>query len=134
MRLIWLCSVVFWHADKSVYQRETSLKISSIMGGIEDNERKRQWFQACIYILNKHWDKVDNFRIDKFLALLRHMFSQVLGYIMSTGYEAESVQWLQGMLDKLFSDNLSAQGISLQIVDVFVPELGKIDKDGVTLD
>jgi len=29
---------------------------------------------------------------------------------------------------------LSAQGISLQICDVFVPELGKIDKDEITLE
>ena len=70
-----LLNVVFWHSDKSVYQRETSLKISKIMEGIKDGERKQQWFLACLYILNKHWDKVDNFRIDKFLALLRLMFS-----------------------------------------------------------
>ena len=57
------------------------------MEGIETGERKQQWFQACLYILNKHWDKIDNFRIDKFLALLRHMFAQVLGYLKSTGYE-----------------------------------------------
>ena len=78
---------MFWHADKSVYQKETSLKISQIMHGIQSNDRKQQWFQACMYILNKHWDKVDNFRIDKFLALLRHMFSQVLAYLKSTDYD-----------------------------------------------
>ena len=42
--------------------------------------------------------------------------------------------WLQEVLNKLFGDSLSAQGICLQICDVFVPELGKIDKDGVSLD
>lgn len=72
---------MFWHADKSQYQRETSIKIASIMGNLtgstddEVSERKRAWFEASLYILNKHWHKVDNFRIDKFLALLRHMFS-----------------------------------------------------------
>ena len=125
---------MFWHADKSVYQRETSMKIANIMAGINDGERKRQWFQASMYILNKHWDKVDNFRIDKFLALVRHMFSQVLAYLKSTNYEASAISWLQGLLDKLFSDSLSAQGICLQITDVFVPELGKVDKDEITLD
>ena len=32
--------VVFWHADKSVYQRETSLKISKIMEGMATGEQK----------------------------------------------------------------------------------------------
>ena len=80
-RSIFIVDVVFWHADKSQYQRETSIKIASIMGNLtgstddEVSERKRAWFEASLYILNKHWHKVDNFRIDKFLALLRHMFS-----------------------------------------------------------
>ena len=85
---------MFWHSDKSVYQRETSIKISKIMEGIADAEKKQQWFQACLYILNKHWDKVDNFRIDKFLALLRLMFAQVLTYLKSTDYESKAVAWL----------------------------------------
>lgn len=110
------------------------MKISKIMEGIPVIEHKMQWFQACIYILNKHWDKVDNFRIDKFLALLRHMFAQAIIFLKSTGYKAEYVSWLTGLMSKLFNDNLSAQGISLQICDVFVPELGKIDKDEITLE
>ena len=77
---------------------------------------------------------MDNFRIDKFLALLRHMFAQVLTYLKEVEYEESAVSWLQTLLDRLFADNLSAQGISLQITDVFVPELGKCDKDGITLD
>ena len=32
--------VVFWHADKSVYQRETSMKISKIMEGMATGEQK----------------------------------------------------------------------------------------------
>lgn len=87
-----------------------------------------------MYILNKHWDKVDNFRIDKFLALLRNMFSQVLAFLKETNYDQSHIDWLTGMLEKLFLDNLSAVGICLQITDVFIPELGKIDKDGISLD
>lgn len=55
-------------------------------------------------------------------------------YIKSTRYEASAVEWLQALLQKLFMDILSAQGISLQICDVFIPELGKVDKDGISLD
>lgn len=104
------------------------------MEGIKSGEKKQQWFQAGLYILNKHWDKVDNFRIDKFLALLRHLFSQVLTYVKETQYDSATVSWLSALLEKLLLGDLSAQGISLQICDVFIPELGKVDKDGVTLD
>ena len=41
-------------------------------------ERRKSFFDAALYILNKMWDKIDNFRIDKFLGLLRHLFAQAL--------------------------------------------------------
>ena len=75
---------MLWHADKPLYQKELSLKIAKIMEGIEASEddsteetvrRKQAWFDAGLYILNKNWDQLDNFRIDKFLAFLRNMFN-----------------------------------------------------------
>jgi len=39
------------------------------------SERQKQWFEAALYIFNKHWDKVDNFRIDKYLMLVRNLFN-----------------------------------------------------------
>lgn len=62
------------------------------------------------------------------------MFSQVLAFVKSTNYAQETLDWLQAQMDKLFKESLSAQGICLQISDVFIPELGKIDKDGLTLE
>ena len=41
----------------------------------ETVRRKQAWFDAGLYILNKNWDQLDNFRIDKFLAFLRNMFN-----------------------------------------------------------
>ena len=77
---------MFWHADKPLYQNQTSLKISTILEGLgqkenrkisveESDKRQQAWFDAFLYIMNKNWDQVDNFRIDKFLALIRHMFN-----------------------------------------------------------
>ena len=82
-----------------------------------------------MYILNKHWDKVDNYRIDKFLALLRHMFSQMLNYIKEQDYSAQVIEWYEKTMLRYLLDNLSAQGICLQICDIFIPELGKTDKE-----
>ena len=134
-----ILDVVFWHADKSQYQRETSLKIAGIMTNLpgptseEANARKKAWFEACLYILNKHWHKVDNFRIDKFLALLRHMFSQALTFIKSGEYAQIDLDWFEQLLQKTLTDPKSSQGIALHICDIFIPELGKIDSKDISL-
>jgi len=49
-------------------------------------ERKRQWFEEFLYVFNIHWDKVDNFRLDKYLMFLRYMFNQVLTFIKTKEY------------------------------------------------
>lgn len=49
-------------------------------------------------------------------------------------YAEKYISWLSNIITKLLTDNLSAQGIALQICDVFIPELGKIDQEEITLE
>ena len=82
---------MFWHSDKSVYQRDVSLKIAKIVSDLSNKTdcwdgKQKQWFEACLYIFNKHWDKVDNFRIDKYLMLVRNIFSAAFSILKKTGY------------------------------------------------
>jgi len=48
---------------------------------IDDEEketRQKQWIEAFLYIFCKHWNKVDNFRIDKFMMLVSLQLNQCL--------------------------------------------------------
>jgi hypothetical protein len=83
---------VYWHSDKSVYQRDTAEKIAKIftlLGDTGEEQRQRQWFEAFLYIFNFHWDKVDNYRIDKYLMFLRYQFNEVLSYLKNHNYQQE---------------------------------------------
>lgn len=123
---------MFWHSDKSVYQRDTSLKIAAILVNLSPEERQwsprqKQWFESCLYIFNKHWDKVDNFRIDKYLMLVRNIFNAAFQIFKRTDYDQQDMEWFCQLIGKWFSDNLTAQGLLLQMVDIFVPEMGKVN-------
>ena len=39
------------------------------------------WFEAFLYIFNKHWNIVDNFRIDKYLMFLRLQLSSMFSFL-----------------------------------------------------
>ena len=54
-----------------MYQKECALKIAAVMGKLDTDSKKKLWFEQFLYIFNIHWDKVDNFRIDKYLMFLR---------------------------------------------------------------
>ena len=45
------------------------------MNQLSTEEHKKQWFEGFLHIFNLHWDKVDNFRIDKYLMFLRFQFN-----------------------------------------------------------
>ena len=64
----------FWHSDKAPYQKDLAEKITKLftqIGQVHGPQRQKDWFEAFFYIANLHWDKVDNYRIDKFLMFLR---------------------------------------------------------------
>ncbi len=49
------------------------------------------WFENFLYIFNTHWDKVDNFRIDKYLMFLRFHFREVLKFMKEGQYA--NIEW-----------------------------------------
>lgn len=126
---------MFWHSDKPTYQRDTAVKITQIMKGLGDSrDRQKQWFQAFLYIFNKHWNIVDNFRIDKYLMFLRLQFSALFDFLKDGGYSEDDLAWISGLLSGLMGDNTTALGIPLQICDVYLPELCKTDGQDIAFE
>lgn len=68
----------FWHSDKAPYQHLLSGRITQLFTKLPTLDRQKQWFEAFLYISNLHWDKVDNYRIDKYLMFLRMQLHEVL--------------------------------------------------------
>ena len=80
-----------------------------------------------------HWDKVDNFRIDKYLMLLRMQLKEVLEMLKVQAYKKELMYWFNVQISRLFVEvNLICKGIPLQICDVFLQELNKVDAETIS--
>ena len=126
---------MFWHSDKPSYQRDTAVKITEIMKGLGDHrEHQRQWFEAFLYIFNKHWNIVDNFRIDKYLMFLRFQLSALFTFLKQGEYTTSDLDWLSTSLISLMLDPTTALGIPLQICDVYLPELCKSDGEQISFE
>jgi hypothetical protein len=54
-------------------------------------DRQKAWFEAFLHIANLHWDKVDNYRIDKYLMFLRYQLHEVLQFLKEHSYDEEKV-------------------------------------------
>ena len=77
------------------------------MSEIEGDDKKRLWFEGFAFIFNMHWNKVDNYRIDKYLSFLRFMFGQVLLFLKENQYtqNKELMSWYQTMLTQILLDS-----------------------------
>jgi ribosomal RNA-processing protein 1 len=124
----------FWHSDKSPYQKDLAEKISKLFTQIGQIDHQKLWFEAFLYIANSHWDRVDNYRIDKYLMFLRFQLHEVLQFLKQHEYSRETVMdWFNDLIRKLFSEeNTTSKGIPLQLCDVFLQELNKIDAEGIS--
>lgn len=121
---------MIWHSDKPLYQKACGEKIASVMSLLKSPDNKMEWFENFLYIFNSHWDKIDNFRIDKFLMFLRFMFRQALQFLKESEYNEEYIQWYQNSIYRLYKGQLSseaASGVTLQICDIFLQELNQTD-------
>ena len=60
-------------------------------------------------------------------------FNALLTFMKDNKYDSNITEWYQELIYKLLIDsqqlNVAAAGIALQICDVFVQELNKVDKD-----
>ena len=86
--------VDFWHSDKAQYQSELAQKIAKLftqIGEVHGVDKQKVWFEAFLYISNLHWDKVDNYRIDKYLMFLRYQLNEVLQFLKAHEYNDENV-------------------------------------------
>ena len=84
--------------------------------GDEAETKRMLWFNAFIYIFNKHWNKIDNYRIDKYLMLLRFMIAENFKWLKSVGYDKKRLDWFCALLVDTLKEGepaLNAQGIPL---------------------
>jgi ribosomal RNA-processing protein 1 len=88
-----------------------------------------------MYIFNLHWDKVDNYRIDKYLMFLRFQLNEALKMVKENAYDKEIVlNWFSNQLKKVLylEENTTSKGIPLQLCDVFLTELNKVDAENIS--
>lgn len=126
-----------WHSDKPLYQKENAEKIAKLfteIGHKHGVEKQKLWFEAFMHIANLHWDKIDNYRIDKYLMFLRFQLNEVLHFLVKHNYDQElALGWFKSQMKRLYSnDELVSRGIPLQICDVFLQELNKVDAENIS--
>lgn len=115
--------VVVWHADKPKYQNEVARHIGNIINFFSE-ELGLKWFKAGMVNLMSHWNTIDHHRHNKYLYLIRVCFSSCLKYIKERPkLRKDFVELMNYLMDP---DDLAGDGVVLQLMTVYIEEIGKI--------
>jgi hypothetical protein len=78
-----------WHSDKPLVQHECALKLARLLEAPPTPLLKDLFLRSFLRTLAAHWGKVDQWRVDKYMALVRKMCYQVFQYLVATVQDAK---------------------------------------------
>ena len=124
---------MFWHSDKAPYQRELGERIAALWTQVARSQTtSEKWFRGCFSALCSHWNRVDNYRINKYLMLLRFLFRNLILYVCITATEEALAFYHDLMLQQLLCPRHSVErplGVPLQACDVIMSEISWVREE-----
>lgn len=82
------------------YQHALGLTFIELPNYRETPEEKFKWFQHMWKSLKLHWDRIDGFRIDKFMMLIRLHVNKIFSVIKESKYDLKVIEGLMKGLEE----------------------------------
>ena len=122
----------YYHSDKPKYQDALSTKIVNFMNLIEEEEKKQIWNKYFFRWMWFHWNRIDGWRINKYLALIRKQLVAVFKHIniIWDSNPLHAKVYIDSLYDEALKEKDVPLGVGMQIADVYIEEISKnFDKD-----
>ena len=95
------------------------------MNDIEDEDHKLLWHRNFFKMLARHWDKLDNWRINKYLMLIRKQIIVLFKHIQNIWDDKPDYvpQYMEAVYEESLKEDDVPMGIGLQMADVYIEEM-----------
>lgn len=117
-----------WMSDKPLPQENLATKIASLMHSFDQIDVKLQFFAAFLKTMANEWNGIDQWRIDKFMMLVRKVTREVIRIVQQSDWNDEVIDKLNKTLSKtiLTNDILPPRGLFMHFTELFFEEVAKI--------
>lgn len=123
---------MMWMSDKPMVQEELAEDLGKLIECFSDVKTGVQFFGAFLKTMCREWFGVDQWRMDKFLMLIRRMLRYMFRALKKDNWSAASVKEFNNhILDTILAENAS-NGITMHFLDVFFEELAKVSDGELT--
>lgn len=125
----------FWHSDKPRYQEVLATKIANFTDMIKKEEHVLMWVRYFFKCICLHWDRIDTWRINKYLSLIRKQLVVVFKHLQKT--LVTNPERIKEYMDAIYEESLKDKdvplGVGMQMADIYIEEMSKcFDKQELT--
>lgn len=116
-----------WMTPKPAAQEVLSTRLSQLIRTMEP-DRALDFLRSFYSSMSREWPGLDQHRLDKYYTLVRRVVFESFRYLASRTWDAEfaielAEVYAQGPLS---TTEASFAGLTLHVVDVFIPELSRV--------
>lgn len=124
-----------WMADKPKPQQQLAREIASLLNDVKGEAQKVGFLAAFWKTMANQWSDIDFLRINKYLYLVRQMVNATFEHLKNVHWEERLVDMHVDVLQRvpLNPDDMKIpNGLRFHIIDVWVDELDKVDRERET--
>lgn len=115
-----------WMSDKPLPQESLATKIASLLHSFDQIESCVQFFAMFLKTMALEWNGIDQWRIDKFMMLVRKVTREMLRILQSKEWDANVIDQLSTRLDETVLSAATPRGLFMHFIELFFEEVGKV--------
>lgn len=124
-----------WMSDKPLVQEELSEDLGSLIHSFPDIKVGVQFFRNFLETMCLEWFGIDQWRIDKFMMLIRRVTRQMIVALKNSEWDEELLKLFGDALGgTIFQTNKCPKGLIMHICDFYIEEIAKISDGELTED
>ncbi|KAH8412309.1 hypothetical protein KR009_001148 [Drosophila setifemur] len=123
-----------WMSDKPLVQEELAEQLAQMVDSFDGNTScSLAYFSAFMRTMCQEFFGIDQWRMDKFLMLVRRMLRYVLRLLKHSKWSPELIAaFNNSMLQSVLSEQPKSRGLTMHYLDVFFEELAKAADGEIT--
>ncbi|GAB1865225.1 Ribosomal RNA processing protein 1-like protein [Camponotus japonicus] len=121
-----------WMSDKMLVQEDLAESLSKLVHCFDSKDTILLYTSCALKTLAIEWFGIDQYRLDKFLMLVRRILRQTFVTCKDKSWDIEWVTELSQMFLQLFLHPKIALGFNLHMTEIYLEELAKVSNGNIS--
>ncbi|XP_055685578.1 ribosomal RNA processing protein 1 homolog [Lutzomyia longipalpis] len=118
-----------WMSDKPLVQEQLAEDLGGLLHLFPTPEISLQFYAVFLQTINREWFGIDQWRIDKFLMLVRRVTRQCLVILRDNGWRLELIKvFRKAFKEHIFDETRMSVGLAMHFVDLYLEEVAKVSQ------